>query len=350
MRVNENMSWMRSHISKLSDKNRTANLKMQESRNQRLFGKKPEYLVIDLIQDICEMNQQQFEWFVESISVYDRKRVGIMLENFSEVLEDVDVTRSMSLPSFLIEMTEDERRKRIKELSDKINQRQDVIFAGKMHPDDNRTKILSKEIDEFRKEIRYLASAKTVDTPADSSKESSSGAAADGAKGAADTTEKPKTRERKPRGGSTKSKPGVLKPDEQKQGYLSQFVSSAAKHRNLLLSPAGEGLAYYARRAKEIGGDVARGLADVGGRTVGAIARGVKTGATKIAKSKPVKKAVKYTKEKFSQGAEALKSKLAKVAETGKTKLASGVEAAKEKAGSAAEGTGRFIGKLFNRG
>lgn len=87
MRINENMNLMRNHIASIAQKNIKSQRKIQEVRNQRLFGTEPVYTIADMMDDVSGLNEEQFKWFYNSINEYDRVRFQDMFEQVCDVVE-----------------------------------------------------------------------------------------------------------------------------------------------------------------------------------------------------------------------------------------------------------------------
>jgi hypothetical protein len=336
---NNHMSMMRSHIFNIAEKNNRSNKKIQEVRNQRLFGTEPSYLVVDLMDDVYQMNEEQFAWFMNSLNVYDRQRADAIFESVAEAIDAMLEYRSNSKclfeefdslnESFLIEAQLDVSKKLLGELERRLAaakpEDRAQISALKSSIEKTKTRIAAlekagktggelagtkKEISTFEKDIKSKTptgakpkltvdqlkkyqelSKKKSETEAKLKGESDVAQKANlfskdktsplvakynlkpVEKPAEKTDEKPEEKTAEKTTEKTAEKP-VEVPAEKPKSWWQQWKEDQRKHRNIMLSDAGEGLSYYAKRARQIGADVAKGTAELVGRGYGASMRG----------------------------------------------------------------------------
>jgi hypothetical protein len=329
------MSMMRNHIFNIAEKNNRSNKRIQEVRNQRLFGTEPSYLVVDLMDDVYQMNEQQFSFFMNSLNVYDRQRVDDIFESVSDAMDSMLEYRSQSKclfeqfdslsEMFLIEAQIDVSKKLLGELQRRLAAAKpddlSQITALKSSIEKTKSRIAAlekagktggelagtkKEISAFEKDVKSKTSPgkkptltldqfkkyqelgkKKAETEAKLKGES--GEAQKANLFSKDKTsplvskynlkpiEKPAEKPEEKPAEKTAEKPAekpVEAPAEKPKSWWQKWKEDQRKHTNIMLSDAGEGAAYYAKRARQIGGDIAKGTAELAGRGYGATLRG----------------------------------------------------------------------------
>jgi len=298
MRSNENMNWMRNHIFNVAERNNTTQRRLQEVRNERLFGTEPTYTVADLMEDVSQMNQHQFDWFVDAMGAYNRVRFENIFEQFQEMVECVADYRDQGMYLFesvqdtdvdvLIEAQADNIQKMISAYQNRLKT---------MPADSPQAKALKQRINAAQDQIGRLRAAGERGRDVAAAKKASTGVSASGKPKFGDVEQAKKymsaasaleTARRKVAQGQSaagKQKPQV-KPEEsgkyekmadasrearaaapEKKSIWQQFQDDRRKHTGLMLGDAGAGLKYYAKRAGEIGKGTAKA---VGRGTVGA--------------------------------------------------------------------------------
>lgn len=325
MRINENMNMMRNHIASIAQKNIKSQRKIQEVRNQRLFGTEPVYTIADMMDDISEMNQEQFNWFYSSINEYDRVRFQGIFEQVSNIVEsyvdfasqDDTLTESAQEYDFFGMLIEDQSEN-IKKVVAAYKAQLAAVPAG----DTQKRQDLQRKIQGAEARLSKLqagaqagkefATAKKASTGTSASGKPKFGSAADAAAYASSAGKLQQARADVARGkvkpvavarqegeSETRSPASAIDMRDRKKAIKSSiqnsnqkladvqrqkkqdtwetekgekvsktkspwgekpsFKSDYEKHRDLMLGPAGEGLKYYAKRAKEIGKNVVVG-------------------------------------------------------------------------------------------
>lgn len=310
MRINENMNLMRNHIASIAQKNIKSQRKIQEVRNQRLFGTEPVYTIADMMDDLTELNQEQYEWFMDAIGPYNRERVQKIYEQVDMFVESAIACYSNGLmisESFgyeneidiLIEAQAENVEARIKEYERRLSAlpADDKAGRAQLQKTINQAKSQLGNLRQAGKAGQEFGAAKKLQTGTTvASRKPRFGSAEDAAKyqqsaanlkAATEKVEKGKTfkplaatpeegkyaklaaASRAARGGAPKPAPEAspkpadaeTKPEDSSETKpeKSKFRQDYEKHRDLMLGPAGSGLKYYLNRAKEIGGNVIKG-------------------------------------------------------------------------------------------
>ena len=279
MRSNENMNWMRNHIAKVANQNKGNQRRLQEVRNQRAFASKDVYTVADLMEDVSQMNQQQFDEFIDTIGLHECTRVFGIFDQAQKLIEGMIEQRNLleSAGEFDLEMLIEAQQDRIKKMIIDLQNRLKRVPA-----DSPEAKQLKKQIDTAENQIKRLQAAEKQGKDFAAAKKASTGVSDSGkpkfktpedAKSYIDSIEGLKNEREKVRVGKERSEkiqkfiprrlPSEAKPEAKPEANKptdgSNFASDYGKYRDLLSRPSGEALGHIA------GGIVRRGKGFVAG-------------------------------------------------------------------------------------
>ena len=265
MQNNDHIRMMRQRIFDIAQRNNRTQRKIQEERNIKVFGAKPTYRVVDMLRDVREMNDQQYDYFMNCFTSHQRVRIEGIFEQVYQAAKDVVKYRSHSMSlfessgfvtdNFLIESAIEVKKKEARELERKIER---AVLTGSTEDVDK----LQTELKDVNKQIEDLEKGESEKGKSEKGEEAPAEAEAEVEKPKEEPKEEPKSEKPKE---ESKSKPKP-EPEAEPEAKVekpkeSQFKRDFMKHYDLLNQPVGDAAEYYARRARELTLGAAKGLA-----------------------------------------------------------------------------------------